>query len=88
MSKVIQVLEKMARDASLLNEENITTMLTDADITNNQQQAIVARDINKLADSLSDLTKIKYVIPLIAADDDEPKESEMRNETNSQLAYN
>lgn len=90
MSKVIQVLEKLARDASLISEENRTAMLLESDITDSQQQAIVARDIDKLADSLGDLTKIKYVIPLIPAEDDEAEEeqSDEKSNTQSQLASN
>jgi len=90
MSKVIQVLEKLARDASLLSEENRTTMLIDADITDSQRQAIVAKDINKLAGSLGDLAKIKYVIPLIPAEDDEQEEeqSDEKSNAHSQLTSN
>ena len=58
MSKVIQVLETMASNASLVSEEDINTFLTTAEINTEQQQAITAKNVEQLAETIADLPKI------------------------------
>lgn len=83
MSKVIQVLAKMASDASLTNNDNITTRLIDAEITESQKQAIEAKDLDTLTETIHDLPIIKCV-PLVPAEDDDAEEEEKENDTETQ----
>lgn len=87
MSKVIQVLAEMANDASLTNEDQVMTMLVDAEITDKQKQAIEAKDLDTLTETIHDLPIIKCV-PLVPAEDDdaedEEKEEEKEDDTETQ----
>jgi len=70
MSKVIQVLTQMASDATLINPELLTKMLFAAEISQKQQQAIIAKDIDALTDAIHDLPVIRCV-PILIPDDEE-----------------
>ena len=80
MSKVISVLEKMASDATLINEENIISLLAEADISIEQQQAIEAKSTELLVEATDDISKIRFIIPIIPAEDDEPEENDKTND--------
>ena len=80
MSKVISVLEKMASDASLVSKENIDTLLTIAVINAEQQQAITAKDAEHLAETITDLPKIRAFAPVFPAEDDDQGENDDQGE--------
>ena len=52
MNKVINVLATMANNASLVSNKEITALLTNADISTEQQHAILAQDSERLADTI------------------------------------
>ncbi len=82
MSEIIQVLEKMGCDASLNNEHELTALLANADISNSQQQAIIAKDADQLAENSDEISKIRFFIPIIVADDeDEEQANKVENKT-------
>lgn len=70
MSRIIQVLEIMASDASLTDNEHVKAMLVDADITESQKLAIEAKDLDTLTETIHDLPEIKC-LPIVPAEDDE-----------------
>ena len=76
MNKVIQVLEKMAGDASLINEENISSFLTTAEIDAEQKQAITVKNGTQLAETIADLPELIAYSQVLPADDDAPYEEE------------
>ncbi|TPH15165.1 hypothetical protein [Litorilituus lipolyticus] len=87
MSEAIQVLVGLASNATLNNQDNITTMLAEADISLEQEKAIKAKDAKRLLDASDEISKIKFFIPIAPAEDDEPEESnEEETETNNLLA--
>ena len=79
MSKVIQVLEKMASDATLINEDNITSLLAEADISVEQQQAIEVNNTEQLIEATDYISKIKFFIPIAVADEDEEQSNTVAN---------
>tara|TARA_B100000809_G_C14719580_1_gene380855 strand:- start:4 stop:282 length:279 start_codon:yes stop_codon:yes gene_type:complete len=87
MSKVIKVLEKMACDVSLVDEENITTFLANADINNDQQHAISAKNIEQLTETINDLPKIISYSQVLPDEDNDPDSDEQEddNQSTSQL---
>lgn len=76
MSKIIQVLETMASDAALVNEESISSFLTTADVTTEQQQAITTKNTERLAETVGDLPEIIAHVQVLPAEDDEQNEEE------------
>jgi hypothetical protein len=64
MSKVINVLTHIASDAMLINQDSLAKMLIKAEISQKQKNAIIAKDIDALIDSIHDLPNIKCV-PII-----------------------
>jgi len=89
MSKVIQVLETMANNATVVNEESITALLANTDLNDAQQQAITNSDVEALFHSTDEISKIQLIAPLSPADDDEPSEDEQEEnetDTNSKTA--
>ena len=52
MSKVINVLAAMASNPSLVSDAEITALLANADISNEQKQAILAQDSERLAETI------------------------------------
>ena len=86
MSKIIQALETMATDASLVNEENITTFLTTAEITTEQQQAITEKNAEQLAETVGDLPKIISFSQVLPEEEgDEQTEDENDSESANSL---
>jgi len=83
MSKIITILEKMASDSTLKDDVNITHLISEAEITKNQQQAILTRDVNQLSDSISKFPKIIAYVQILPADDDAPYEEEQEGEDES-----
>jgi len=79
MSKVITVLEKMASDAAINGESAIADLVATSDINDGQQQAILANDVEALVESTDEISKIKFIIPLIPAEDDEPEEDDQED---------
>jgi len=70
MSNAVQLLAKMASDARLINPELLTQMLAEAGISQVQQQAIIAKDIDALTDTIHDLPVIRC-IPILIPEDEE-----------------
>ena len=80
MSKVISVLEKMASDAAMTNESAIADLVVNSNISDGQQKAIIAHDVEALVESTINLPEVKCFI-LVPAEDDEPvKEEENTDE--------
>ncbi len=91
MSKVISVLEKMASDATMNGESAIADLVSTSDINEDQQQAIIENDVEKLTKLISNLPIIRSVFPLIPAEDDEPEDDVQEDdntEKNILLAMN
>ncbi len=89
MSKIIQVLEQMGSDASLNNEHEITALLANADISDSQQRAILAKNAELLAETIADLPEIKCFIIAVADDDEQEKQDKKEDdgsETSNKLA--
>ena len=80
MSKVIQVLETMANNATVVNKESITALLANTDLNDAQQQAITNSDVEALFHSTDEISKIQLITPLSPAEDDEPDEHEHEHE--------
>ena len=70
MSNAVQVLARMASDASLINDKSIAVMLNNSDIAEEQKQAISSKDIDTLTETIHNLPVIKCV-PLVVADDED-----------------
>jgi len=88
MSKVISVLEKMASDAAMNSESAITDLVAVSDINGAQQQAIMTGNVEALVEHSDEISKIKFFIPIIPAEDDEAEENDKTNdnaESTSQL---
>ncbi len=86
MSKVISVLEKMASDAAMNNENAIADLVATSDINSAQQQAIITEDVSALIESTNEISKITFVIPIAPAEDDEPEDEEdEKTESSGQL---
>jgi len=83
MSEAIRVLVDLASNATLDTQENITTMLAEADISLEQEQAIIDKDEHKLAESIYDLPKIEMIFPILPAEDDEPDNDNQEEEDNN-----
>ncbi|KGJ89696.1 hypothetical protein [Colwellia psychrerythraea] len=83
MSKVIQVLETMASDASLINEENISTFLTTTEINAEQQRAITAKSAGQLAETIADLPELMAFSQVLPADEDAPIEDEQEDDNSA-----
>jgi CO dehydrogenase/acetyl-CoA synthase alpha subunit len=86
MNKVIDVLAKMAEDASLVNSEKLTTVITNADISTKQQQAFFAKDSQKLAKTITNFPASMCGVILTPQDTevqetDEKSKSEDANNT-------
>lgn len=83
MNKVIQVLETMATDAYLVNKENMTTFLTTAEITTEQQQAITEKNTDKLAETVADLPKIISYSQVLPTEDDQQEDDNQESDNES-----
>lgn len=80
MSEVIELLAKMASDASINSERAYTELVLNADINEQQQQAILNKDIKALANTCNDLPLIQSVF-IIPAEDDEPSKDDDKEES-------
>ncbi len=80
MSTVIQVLETMASDASLVNEENINALLEKSDINVTQKQAFTAKNTEKLAGTVADLSTLIAYAQVLPVDDEAPIEDEQEDD--------
>lgn len=76
MSKVISVLEKMASDAAMNNENAIANLVANSDVNHVQQQAIIEKNAEQLAKAICDLPNIRAFVPIVPAEDDELEENE------------
>jgi hypothetical protein len=89
MNKVIDVLAKMAKDASLVNSEKLTTVITNADISTKQQQAFFAKDSQKLAETITNFP-VSMCSIVAAPEDNQVKETSDKNkseEANNTLKF-
>ncbi|ALO33645.1 hypothetical protein CMT41_02115 [Colwellia sp. MT41] len=84
MSKVINVLATMANDASLITNKEITALLANTDISNEQKQAILALDSERLAETITDFP-VSMCSIVVAPEDNEQENQE---ETNNDEAKN
>ena len=82
MSNIISVLEKMASDASLKDANKINSTVKSANITDEEQQAILANDVNFLKDVSQNIPSIECFV-LLPAEDDEPEEEGEENDNES-----
>lgn len=85
MSKIIQVLETMATDAALVNEESMTTFLNTAEISIEQQQALTDKNTGQLAKTVSDLPEIISYFQVLPEENDEQNEDEDDSESTDSL---
>ena len=83
MNKVIQVLETMAADALLANADKLNHFLDDAEINTQQQQAIMAQDMESLSDTLTDFSKLIAYSQVLPADEEAPVEDEKEDDNAS-----
>jgi len=86
MSKVIQVLEQMARDPNLQNELAIEQLLINTGVTAEQAKAIINKDVISLERQLDVCPDIVCVFVPAENDDDKDetdKEDESKDETKS-----
>jgi hypothetical protein len=80
MNKVIDVLAKIAEDASLVNSEKLTTVITNADISTKQQQAFFAKDSQKLAETITNFP-VSMCGVILTPQDTEEQENEEESKT-------
>ena len=85
MSKVIQVLETMASDAYLINQENISTLLAIAEIDAEQHQAITEKNAEKLAETIADLPEIRSFSQVIPAEENEQEDEDKDEDDNQSI---
>jgi hypothetical protein len=82
MNKVIDVLAKIAEDASLVNSEELTTVITNADISTKQQQAILAKNSQKLAETITNFpTSMCSTIYAPEPEDNQVQETSDKNKS-------
>lgn len=87
MSKIIQVLEQMANNANLQNEQAIEQLLTVTDVSAEQAEAIINKDVISLERQL-DVCPDIYCL-LFPAEDEEPAEDDSEeSETEIQSIVN
>lgn len=89
MSDVIQVLETMASDANLIDEENISRLLITAEISIEQQQAFTDKNAERLAETVSDLPEIIAHVQVLPEEDEDDKQEDSEDDnlsTNKLLA--
>ncbi len=78
MSKVIEVLETMARNANLNNQAAVEVLINNAEINAEQSKAIIAKDVTSLERQL-DICPDVYCI-LFPAEDESPEDSDAPSE--------
>ncbi|NQZ28437.1 MAG: hypothetical protein HRT55_19225 [Colwellia sp.] len=88
MSKVINVLATMASNPSLVSNKEITALLANADISNEQKKAILAQDSERLADTIADFPISMCSVIFPAEDEEQEGQEENKDETTEKtLAY-
>ncbi len=80
MNKVIDVLARMAEDASLINTEELTTFIANAGISTEQQQAFFAKDSQKLAETITNFSISMCSIVATPQQDEQDNQEENKNE--------
>jgi len=65
MQNIIEILVKLASDASLVNTAKFNKLLTDSKLNNSQVEAIIQRDVNALTKSSVGISKLSS-FPIIA----------------------
>jgi hypothetical protein len=80
MIKVIDVLAKIAEDASLVNSEELATVIANADISTKQQQAFFAKDSQKLAETITNFSISMCSIVATPQQDEQDNQEENKNE--------
>jgi hypothetical protein len=80
MNKVIDVLAKMAEDASLVNTEELTTFIANADISTEQQQVIFAKDSQKLAETITNFPASVCSL-ILASEDNQVQETDEKSKS-------
>jgi hypothetical protein len=78
MIKVIDVLAKIAEDASLVKMEDISVFVTNSDVSRKQQDAIIARDSDGLAQTINDfpISMCSVIHPAESEDQEVPSEND------------
>ncbi len=86
MSIVINLLATLANNASLTTEKEITAFLAGTDISEEQKQAILAQDSERLAESIANfpLSMCSVVHP---AEEEEQQSQEESKETKSTHSF-
>ena len=79
MSKVINVLATMASNPSLVSNAEITALLANADISNEQKQAILAQDSERLAATIAEFP-ISMCSIILLPDEDEQENPQENND--------
>ena len=88
MSKVINVLATMASNPSLVSDAEITALLANADISNEQKQAILAQDSERLAETIIGFPiSICSIINLPDEDEQENPQESNDDEAKNNLNY-
>ena len=87
MTKVIQVLEQMANDASLQTEQAIEQLLTTTEVDAEQAEAIISKDVTSLERQLDVCPDIVCLI-LPAEDDDEEKDDDKDDDDSAEETSN
>lgn len=88
MSNIINTLELLASDALYTNDGQVIELINSLSIEQKQREAILEKDSDKLAKTISDLPDIKAFAPVIPAEDDEPEEAEDDKTKNINHAVN
>ncbi len=76
MNKVIDVLATLAEDASLVNAEELTALIANADISTEQQQAILTKDVKLLAGTIVNFPTSMCGVILTPEDTEEQENQE------------
>ncbi len=88
MNKVIDVLATLAEDASLVNAKELTALIANADISTEQQQAILAKNSQKLADTITNFPiSMCSIVNAPEQDEQEHQEESKNEEVNNKLKY-
>ena len=80
MSKVVDVLATMANDASLVNAQQLKALLANADLSTEQLKAILAKDSQALADTISKFSISMCSIVSAPEEDEQESQEESKNE--------
>ncbi len=83
MSKIIQVLEKMANDASLQTEQAIKQLLTTTELDSETSQAIVNKDINTLEKQMCITPIIAHALHPAEEEENKDENKDVKNAVNA-----